>query len=95
VFVTHDFDDAILLSDRVLIMSRRPGRIAAEIPVSLNRPRTLELSTSADFQRVKRECIGYVRPESTRSAAGQNIDLAGSALNRKEAFECSEAQRLQ
>jgi NitT/TauT family transport system ATP-binding protein len=34
VFVTHDVDEAILLSDRVLIMSRRPGRIAAEIPVS-------------------------------------------------------------
>ena len=43
VFVTHDVDEAILLSDRVLIMSRRPGRITAEIPVSLGRPRTLEL----------------------------------------------------
>jgi NitT/TauT family transport system ATP-binding protein len=68
VFVTHDVDEAILLSDRVLIMSRRPGRITAEIPVSLGRPRTLALSTSADFQRVKRECLTYVRPESSQFA---------------------------
>jgi NitT/TauT family transport system ATP-binding protein len=84
VFVTHDIDEAILLSDRVLIMSRRPGRIAVEIPVSLGRPRTLELSTSVDFQRVKRECLAYVRPESSRSAGGQNTGRANGALNMKE-----------
>jgi NitT/TauT family transport system ATP-binding protein len=95
VFVTHDIDEAILLSDRVLIMSRRPGRIAAEIPVSLGRPRTFELSTSADFQRIKRQCLDYVHPDSSRSAVGQNNGRANSALNRNEAFACNEAQRLQ
>jgi NitT/TauT family transport system ATP-binding protein len=95
VFVTHDIDEAILLSDRVLIMSSRPGRIAAEIPVSLGRPRTFELSTSADFQRIKRQCLDYVHPDSSRSAVEQNNGRANSALNRNEAFACNEAQRLQ
>jgi NitT/TauT family transport system ATP-binding protein len=95
VFVTHDIDEAILLSDRVLIMSKRPGRIAAEIPVSLGRPRTFELSTSADFQRIKRECLDYVHPESSRSATGQNTGRANGALNRNEVFACNQAQRLQ
>jgi NitT/TauT family transport system ATP-binding protein len=94
VFVTHEVDEAILLSDRVLIMSSRPGRIAAEIPISLVRPRTFELSTSADFQRVKRECLGYVRPESSRSAVRENTGRASSALNRKEVFAWNEARRL-
>jgi energy-coupling factor transporter ATP-binding protein EcfA2 len=94
VFITHDVDEAILLSDRVLIMSRRPGKITAEIPVSLNRPRTLELSTSADFQKIKRECLAYVRPESSRSPAAQNTSRASIALEGKKAFECNEAPRL-
>jgi NitT/TauT family transport system ATP-binding protein len=80
VFVTHDVDEAILLSDRVLIMSKRPGRITAEIPVSLGRPRTLELSTSAEFLRVKRACLEHVRPEHRRSAAAQNSERAVVAV---------------
>ena len=79
-FVTHDVDEAILLSDRILIMSRRPGRIAAEIPIFLGRPRTLELSTSADFQRIKRECLEYVRPESSRSAVAQSNERASAIV---------------
>lgn len=84
VFVTHDVDEAILLSDRVLIMSRRPGRIAAEIPVLLGRPRTLELSTSTDFQRIKRQCLEYVRPKSGRSAVAQNSKREGELSMEKE-----------
>jgi NitT/TauT family transport system ATP-binding protein len=42
VYVTHDIDEAILLGDRILVMSRRPGRILEEYPVSLPRPRLLQ-----------------------------------------------------
>jgi NitT/TauT family transport system ATP-binding protein len=41
VFVTHDVDEAVRLSDRVLVMTGRPGRIREEIPIPLERPRDL------------------------------------------------------
>jgi NitT/TauT family transport system ATP-binding protein len=41
VFITHDLAEAIALSDRVIVMSRRPGRVIAEIPIDLPRPRSV------------------------------------------------------
>jgi NitT/TauT family transport system ATP-binding protein len=49
LFVTHDIDEAILLADRVCVMSARPGRISREIPITLRRPRSIDDLTTADF----------------------------------------------
>jgi NitT/TauT family transport system ATP-binding protein len=64
VFVTHDVDEAILLSDRVLVMSRRPGRIRADFEVPLARPRTADQLTSTEFNRLKKYCLDLLREES-------------------------------
>jgi NitT/TauT family transport system ATP-binding protein len=64
VFVTHDVDEAVLLSDRVLVMSRRPGRIRADFEVPLARPRTADQLTSAEFNRLKKYCLELLRQES-------------------------------
>jgi len=52
VFVTHNVFEAVFLSSRILVMSRRPGRIVAEVPVDLPSPRLPELRTSPEFSRI-------------------------------------------
>jgi NitT/TauT family transport system ATP-binding protein len=64
VFVTHDIDEAILLSDRVLVLSRRPGQIRADLEVTLPRPRTADQLTSVEFNRLKKHCLQLLRAES-------------------------------
>lgn len=55
VLVTHSVPEAIFLSDRVIVMSPRPGRVVAEVPIELSRPRTLEVRESGQFVAYMRE----------------------------------------
>jgi NitT/TauT family transport system ATP-binding protein len=60
LFVTHSIDEAVFLADRVIIMSKRPGRIIEEIHVALERPRKLEDRFSPHFAESAmraRECV--------------------------------------
>ncbi|TMA11579.1 MAG: ABC transporter ATP-binding protein [Deltaproteobacteria bacterium] len=49
LFVTHNIQEAVFLSDYVLVMSARPGRLLEKIRIDLQRPRTLEVMSSAPF----------------------------------------------
>jgi NitT/TauT family transport system ATP-binding protein len=55
LYITHAIDEAIYLSDRVIVMSARPGRVRREIKVPFARPRDPEIRTHADFHRLTDE----------------------------------------
>jgi len=57
VFVTHDVEEAIFLSDEVHVMGMRPGRIIETIPVALPRPRLRSCTTTPEFITVKERCL--------------------------------------
>jgi NitT/TauT family transport system ATP-binding protein len=57
VFVTHNVFEAVYLSTRILVMSARPGRIIAEVPVPLPHPRVPEVRTDPEFTRIVREVV--------------------------------------
>ena len=54
VFVTHDLEEAIFLSDQVIVMSARPGRIRHVEQVSLPRPSTNDMRLADEFIEIKR-----------------------------------------
>jgi ABC-type nitrate/sulfonate/bicarbonate transport system ATPase subunit len=57
LLVTHDIDEAIYMSDRIMIMTQRPGRIDREIDINLVRPRD---RTSESFLRLRSEILGHL-----------------------------------
>jgi ABC-type nitrate/sulfonate/bicarbonate transport system ATPase subunit len=54
VFVTHDVEEAIVLADRIAVLSPRPGRVVADLAVDLPRPRTIETRLAPAFTALKR-----------------------------------------
>lgn len=58
LLVTHDVEEALVLSDVVFVMSSRPGRIVHRVDVALGRPRTTADTTSAEFAALKAELLG-------------------------------------
>jgi NitT/TauT family transport system ATP-binding protein len=64
LFVTHDIDEAILLSDRICVMSALPGRIMRTIPIALARPRSIASLTSAEFMAYKAGIMSDMKIEN-------------------------------
>lgn len=70
IFVTHSIEEALMLGDRIVIMTARPGRIAKEIVVPFSRPRSLgEIRGHADFAPLFNEIWGTLREEVDRGGA--------------------------
>jgi NitT/TauT family transport system ATP-binding protein len=63
VLVSHDLEEAVYLADRVLLLSRRPARIADNVPMSLPRPRTDATLSDPDFVHLKSHCLDVFQRE--------------------------------
>src|SRR2546430_6385076 len=67
LFVTHDVEEAIYLSDEVHVMGTRPGRIITTIPVPLARPRVRGSVLSGEFLAIKERCLELLHLDPTAS----------------------------
>ncbi|MEV0618419.1 ABC transporter ATP-binding protein [Nonomuraea sp. NPDC050404] len=69
LFVTHDIDEALLLGDRVLVMSARPGKVKTVVDVPLPRPRSYDLMREPAFAELKNRLFHELRDEEARAGA--------------------------
>jgi NitT/TauT family transport system ATP-binding protein len=70
VFVTHDLEEAAFLSDRVVVLTGRPGAVREIVEVPLPRPRTIQMRYSEDFVRLARRLRGLLDVDLPVAAAG-------------------------
>jgi NitT/TauT family transport system ATP-binding protein len=92
LFVTHDIDEAIYLSDRVYVMTARPGRIKAELRVPLARPRAPEITSDPGFLAIRGRLLELIREESLR-AMGNEIAASPPQTPERMARDIADAVR--
>lgn len=71
LFVTHSISEAVYLSDTVIVFSRRPARVATEIPIALPYPRSQQVRFTPAFtkaERIASEALGVVPPAEAGAA---------------------------
>ena len=75
-FITHDLDEALYLSDKVHIMTSRPGHIKKSLIVNLPRPRDLSMLTSKEFMVMKSELVEAVHEEALKAFRAGEREMA-------------------
>ena len=76
VFVTHDIDEAILLSDRIIMMSASPGKVYKEIAVPFKRPRNrAELVQTSEYGAFRNELLSLFYGDILNKIGGTEVIL--------------------
>jgi NitT/TauT family transport system ATP-binding protein len=85
LFVTHDVEEAVYISDRVLVMSNRPGRLKTEVAIELPRPRMIEIQESPEFLALRHRILTSIREEAVQVEPGMTeaTDNAGPRGSEK------------
>jgi NitT/TauT family transport system ATP-binding protein len=81
LFITHDIEEAIFLSDRIYVMTARPGCVKAEIEVPLPRPRRPEMMDSPEFVSLLRSIKKLIREESLAAMGSELAEGGCDGLN--------------
>ena len=74
LFITHDVAEAVMLSDRVYVMSPRPGRIATTLNITLPRPRDLKLEVTEAFSKLERELKKQLHGHAIGGGSGESVE---------------------
>jgi len=64
LFITHDIDEAVFLGDRICVMTARPGKMKALVPVPLERPRYYEMVLTPAFNETKAKIFDLIKEET-------------------------------
>jgi NitT/TauT family transport system ATP-binding protein len=79
VYVTHSIEEAVILGDRVVLMTAHPGRIKASYPVDLPRPRELKIRTTPEFNTIAQAIWVDLVKEVNKAQALERGDFDGSS----------------
>ncbi len=75
LFITHQIDEAVFLADKVVVLGRRPGRIREVLPVTLPRPRPLEIKRTAEFGHLVDTIWNLIEQDVRQSISEENARL--------------------
>lgn len=67
LFITHDVEEAVFLSDRVFVFTARPGSVKRVIDIPIEHPRSYETTTTPEFNQLKREVVETIRAETLKA----------------------------
>ncbi len=78
LFVTHDVDEAVFLSDRVIVLSKSPGTVRAEVPIPLSRPRSWTRAVEDNqFKSLVARVLSLVRDTNAHAGASAGLSRDG------------------
>ena len=83
LFVTHDVDEAVFMSDRVFLMSARPGTVKEIINVPLERPRIPKIEFSDKYNRIYNKVQRSISKESLKTLEGSVADIIKEVYKKK------------